>query len=61
MFNTLSDGTLDIVGDIVEVGSEKTQIQVHSVAGLVKLFFRDLPTPIFDAQAYNSLIDVASK
>lgn len=34
---------------------------VNSVAGLVKLFFRDLPDPLFTSQYYSSFVEAARK
>ena len=34
---------------------------VNSVAGLLKMFFRDLPDPLFTAEHYQEFIDAASK
>lgn len=34
---------------------------VNSVAGLVKLFFRDLPDPLFTSQFYTQFVDAGRK
>jgi hypothetical protein len=46
----------------VKVGvANLSEVDIHSVTGLLKLYFRELPEPLFTEASYSNFMDALSK
>ncbi len=52
-YSFLLEGTIDLE-------SRNASLDPHSISGLLKLFFRNLPQPVLLFKHYNDLITIAS-
>ena len=43
------------------VNEEYCQQNIHAVAGVLKLYFRELPTPLFPYDCYDQLMGIVRK